>query len=398
MKYIMLITLFFIANASPAAVWEDKNSWDDSWEEKYKSWVKKNWDKKTFAKDTIYKGLLVDCADAVYSMRYIFAAENNLPFVIRDPTGGDLLISNQRSKWDDLPENKRKREFLKSLYGVVSTRSLPNDTYPVAVSRKTITSGALLRTDQDSHHSWTIKYMSDTGVPFLVFSSRPAKNIMLTRFEYPTTQFTFPNGLKPERNVGFMAFKQPADLLKNKSEIPGYSLEQYNIDIRSWAQTLQKKLALKDESLSEKAERIMISACDGSMERVEAVNDALNFLAKTGNQCMSAQKYDDYSTPSRDKRLKGSFDELEEIYQTAVAEDLAKTFNPDVWAQLSHIMKGTASDFCPIQISSNTILNLNQIYTGFVQGLISSNPHDPLSIRWGLSQGPSKLAASCPTY
>lgn len=67
------------------AVWEDKNSWSASWEEKYKSWVKQNWDKKYFAKNTIYKGLL----------------------------------------GDHLPENSRKREFLKSLYGVVSTKRLP---------------------------------------------------------------------------------------------------------------------------------------------------------------------------------------------------------------------------------------------------------------------------------
>jgi hypothetical protein len=208
-----------------AAVWSNTNEWNQKWEIKYQEWVKKNWDKDFYKRETPYKNLRVDCADAVYTMRYAFAAENGLPFAIKDPTGGSTLLSNQITRWDSEAPEQRKRSFLQYLFDAVSTQSMPRDTYPVAVSRQTITSGAVLLTDASSHHSWTIKYVSETGIPFLVFSSRPAKSIMFTRYEYPTTSFTFPTGLKPETQAGFRAFRTPEQLGLAVWEVSGYSLE-----------------------------------------------------------------------------------------------------------------------------------------------------------------------------
>ncbi|MGZ3695577.1 MAG: hypothetical protein ACXWQO_15815, partial [Bdellovibrionota bacterium] len=71
--------------STTAAVWAVRNQWDDSWEAKYQAWVTRSWNVDIFTHpNSPYVGLLPDCADAVYSMRAIFASENGLPFAVVD--------------------------------------------------------------------------------------------------------------------------------------------------------------------------------------------------------------------------------------------------------------------------------------------------------------------------
>jgi hypothetical protein len=401
MKHSLLFfALFFTFQTSNAAVWDSTQTWNADWENRYHQWVETSWDKDFFARPGPFQNIKMDCADTVYSMRLIFALQSGLPFVINDSTGGKSVVSNSMSRWDSLPPEQRVRAFLLYVYEIVATTTLPRDSYPVAVSRDAIGSGRFLMTDAASHHSWTIKYVAETGVPFLLFASRPARTILFERFEFPSMGFTFPNGLKPERHAGFRAFRLPEDLAKPVWEVPGYSLEQYQIPYDSWRKTMQSRLQVTQESHEAQVHRLLSTVCLGSKERVEAVDQALAALKKIGSGCFDAAEYDDLSTPSRDRRLGDSFGELVESYQSAVAA--GAVLPPEMKAQADSIIAG-ASDpaavaFCPVEIASGQALSLGQIYSAIKAGMLSNNPHDPREIRWGLQPGPSEHAKACPVY
>jgi hypothetical protein len=351
--------------------------------------------------------LTLDCADTVYSMRIIFSAENGLPFAMKDPTGGSRLITQQMTRFDrESDPGKRVRSFLSFVYGVGSTASLPNDTYPVSPDARGIRPGGLLLTDAASHHSWTIQEITPEGLPRLVYSSRPAKTEILTRLGFPTVGFVFPNGIKEERNAGFRAFRHPEDLAKPVWEIPGYSRGQYEIPEDQWRETIQARLATRHESAESRVVRVLDEVCAGARERVTAVNEGLALLMSLpANACMTAQQFDDYSTPNRDRRLLGSFVDLEEATHAALAshtplttETLQKLVAVGVPGVDPASLPGAPQSFCALEISRGQTLTLAEVRSRSKNGLLSSNPHDPLEMRWGSVPGPSARARRCPVY
>lgn len=132
---MMLLTLG--VQAASAAVWVDTQKWSNEWEEKYSAWVEAEFNSRYFI-DGPYGKIATDCADAVYAARIIFSYENKLPFVIKNPYGTGYY-TNKMSNYDSKKEGKdRVRSFLYSIFEQTSTKSLPNDTYPVAINRANV--------------------------------------------------------------------------------------------------------------------------------------------------------------------------------------------------------------------------------------------------------------------
>jgi hypothetical protein len=395
-----------LGSTAQAAVWNASHQWNKDWDEKYVQWVKANWDEHFFDRPgTPYTGLRLDCADAVYSMRIIFSYENGLPFAMKDPTGGKKLITNEMSRFDREPENKRIRSFLRFIYGVGSTHSLPNDTYPVAISRQTVRSGNIFLTNKKSHHSWTIKEILPTGIPHLIFSSRPAKNTLLVRIGQPSMEFTFVGSLDPATNAGFRGFRHPEDEGKPVWEVPGYSEEQYHIPYNHWMSTVKSKLAEVAETPEALLTRTLKSACDSGQERVTAINEGLQALAKLDKSgCFNAEEYDNFSTPSRDLRLKNAFEDLRDAYQSIRNNRDAFTQLPGDLVQnvedaLNIRRSGSEqSRFCALQIAPNQYMSLGELAARSLNGRLSSNPHDSFEHRWGFMQGHSFRAKGCVSY
>ena len=396
--YIPFLALF--STTAYAGVWNTSNTWDESWEQKYSEWVQSDWDVDFFEKAGPLQGLKTDCADAVYSARVIFAAGNGLPFVMMDPTGGKKRITNEMSRFDkEVDGGKRLRSFLRYLYGVASTQSTPNDTYPVAVNRKSVKSGALILTDKKSHHTWLIKEVLPKGIPHLVFNSRPAQVKLKRRIGQPTTGFTFQGSLDPTRHAGFRAFRKPEDIGKPVFKVPGYSEEQYKIPLKTWMKTVQSKLALVQEAPDQQMKRLWDEVCQNAKERIQAVKDGFDFLSKlVPKVCLNATQYDDYSTPNRDQRLRESFELLDEMYLGlgADAQQVEERTLRDVEAALD-VSKDSQST-CRIGYRDGVEIGLAEVYRRIKNGLISDNPHDPIQIRWGESKGPSERAKRCPKY
>ena len=59
-----LSALALPVTSAHAGVWKSENQWSSAWEQKYRQWVKAEWNEKFFTRpDTPFQGLKLDCAD-----------------------------------------------------------------------------------------------------------------------------------------------------------------------------------------------------------------------------------------------------------------------------------------------------------------------------------------------
>lgn len=403
--FVLLSALFFSMSFSQdahSAVWQTTNSWNQDWEVRYQDWVAKAWDKNVFLKTgTAISGLSNDCADNVYTVRAYFAFLHGLPFAMKDPSTYKMkLITNEMTKWDNLSSQDQKvRAFIVYLHGVGSTASLPNDSYPTAISRSTLHSGSFILTDKKNHHSWVIRLFMPTGIPHLIFASRPAQAKLFERKEYPTVGFVFPTGIRPETNAGFRNFRTPDEIGLPVEQVRGFSLEQYHISPRGYMKAIQKRMQLVNETHDARIDRLIDSVCIGFTERIDAVTSAIKKNQEIGSRCMTATEYDDYSTPSRDARFKDSFIDLIDAYQEGLnSQDLSAVTRAKMNAIASGVGPDSSISPCTQAIAPGINLSLGQIYQSIMAGKLSNNPHDTLQMRWGLARFPSAKASACPVY
>jgi len=332
-------------------------------------------------------------------MRAIFSFENGLPFAVKDPSGGRKLITNEMSRYDHVPEGaKRLKRFFTFLYGILGTRSLANDTYPVAITREAVRSGALIL-EKEKRHSFTIKKIMPQGTPLLYYSTRKNRGKLLVRRTFPNIHWLFPNGVK--QPSGIRDFRWPADINKPVWQVPGFSLEQYEIPKAVWIATVQERLAIASETLEQKAERIIADICQLTHTRIELVTDAIALNKSLGNKCMNFENYDGYSTPSRDGQIKASFSDLIKIHM----KFHRNSTNGEIPLQLARIFANSeaeepreAPSVCPITYKAETTISLGEFRRRLWGEKVSNNPHDPIKYRWGEEKGSSSKARRCPVY
>ncbi len=429
MKKIISLALFstlvaLFSLTANAKVWEPVEQWSAEWEKTYETWVKTEWDIHFFERQTLsngrpnpYAGLRLDCADTVYAMRVIFAYENKLPFVFQDPTTADRTISHLMSRWNSKPAEERIVPFLNYLKGVVSTSSLPNDTYPVAITREAVHAGGLILTVRANHHSWTIKDILPIGVPHLVFNSvLGAGNsaLLQERQSWPNPAWVFEGNQTPSGHAGFRYFKPTDQILSPAWEIPGYSEEQYHVPVSDWNQFAQERLATQVESDDEKLHRLLNVACDGLKGRVVVVADAVKYVQEHP-QCMDYSTYDNFSTPSRDQRVFDDIRSLRKTYSQILAINGGAEVSQTLRNRLEKIFPRAANSaaeetasmnpptidadsVCTVEYRSGAKLDLAIFKYRLYRGAISNNPLDELKHRWGETTGSSALALECPSW
>ena len=411
---LIFVTSFCIlafARVSRAQVWAEKNTWSPAWEKSYESWVQSEWTVDIFSRKILpngeqnpFFGLRTDCADTVYSMRIIFAFKNSLPFAAVDPTGGGTLITNRMTRWNSISsEAQRTREFLLFVYDTFSTRSLPADTYPVAISRETVRAGGLMMTTAKNHHSWTIQSLLSIGVPHLIFNSTvgaSSGSTLQERTSWPNPEWVFEGQFNPGGNGGLRYWRQISDLNKPVWEVQGYSDDQYKIPLSNWNDVVQKKLALVSEAESEKIQRLMESVCAGIQARVQAVKEGLSYANQIGHRCMTYEEYDTYSTPNRDRRVFDDLIALRRTYKSIVQEQKSLLIPQKVRNQLAKIFpaigssvltetqtmvsqKMNADSVCSTSYSSDRQLDMAEYKRRAFLGLLSNIPNDGLEQRWG---------------
>ncbi len=388
-------------------VWRAENTWDDVWEKRYQHWVKNNWTEEFFMdeKKPIYYKFSHDCADAVYAMRLIFSYEYKLPFVIHNPSKRGKTISNGKTRWDKYSEEKRVRKFLDYVANVTSTRTLARDTFPIALDD--IKPGDIYAAPDV--HSYQVVNVTDTGVAEVMSSTTPKAPRFLDRI--PSFPFYVPEDIKRETD-GYRRFIQPKNIRKSIKKQPGYNNEQYKIaaavkhDYVRFTDIIASALGKKKEEIDAKTLRLMIAMCMYANDRSVYVYDALwklQEMKKKGRKCMTRSEYNNYSTPSRDRRLKAFFNAVKNHYERNTK--YKHWTQPQRWAKALFSVKEPRptelkelNSFCKVQMSlgEEYFIPLRELRQNLLSGKVISDPHAPLEYRWGAQL--SSYKPSCKTY
>lgn len=421
----LILLIFFVTATTQAAVWDNKNNWSPEWEKKFQEWIQTSWQVDFFSRKTLpdgqsnpYYGIQTDCADTVYTSRIIFAYENRLPFVIRDPSAAGRTLSNQMSRFDSQPNIQRFKSFLNYLYDIVNTRSLPNDTYPVAITRETVVPGGMILTAPINHHVWGLKEMLPIGVPDLIFyttfGSVSKPTTLQQRRSWPSPEWVFEGNSSPSGHAGLRYWRPIAYINQPVWKTPGYSEEQYRIPLDKWLMYVRHRLTISAETDEQMITRLMKSVCDGFAERVQLVRDGLAALDGTEG-CMAYDKYDTYSTPNRDQRIFDDLIVLRDTYQQMIRINDAQNLTDNSTSQLNKLFpsidesvtletkKMKAQDLsrasiCETEFMPGHYMDIAEFKRRLFAGLISNNPMDSAPYRWGELRGPSKRAKDCKSW
>ncbi|WP_374078991.1 hypothetical protein [Bdellovibrio bacteriovorus] len=294
-------------------LWPTKAAWSAEWEQRYAKWIETEVDSEFFVRYNI----ATDCADVAYSLRWIFARINGLPAAAR-LGGSNVLMSNEtvRSEWSRLPtasEWHKDRRFLAALNYLLDmtyTHTLWDDSFPVALNREALLSGAYhLSLRDNSGHTQLVHWLGeDSGVPFLTLNStvpRKVRSLMDSMLfaDYPKNK---EGGLLRFR----WAVKTSSGMtLKPATEMPGYSLEQFSFKSqKDFTIALFEKLgfsggadAIRDYLYKDILEQFRA--------RVGIVEEGFTKCQKI--DCKPGTVgWEDWSTPSRDSRIKGKIGSL----------------------------------------------------------------------------------------
>ncbi len=400
--------LLLMAGSLQASVWKATEIWDDDWDLKYSRWMEANWKTDFFMnpkRPAFYK-LAHDCGDAAYFARIAFAWEHKLPFVIHDPLHRGKLLKQSMRDFDKIGDPvKRLRAFMNFIAGRVSTSSLPNDTYPVAL--KAIRPGDLYVSP--GNHNYQIVSISDTGVPTLLSSTTPRKPRYLLQFQgFP---MFVPSDEKNMRD-GYRRFRRPQDINKPMKALPDFSNEQYKMakaagyQFSRFSNALAVMLGQRPESSRETIERMVGEMCNLVNERRDYVNEGFEYLQqmrKQGRRCMNKEEYYHYSTTSRDMRLGAFFNQnrraMNRLMMTgadpAMIEILRGIFQPDA---PSPEVDAKLRLLCPVEsgVPYYPVVDLRDIWLAIWTGQLVSDPHAPLAHRWGIAG--TAWEPDCPVY
>ncbi len=461
---LAFVTVAAFSQSSKAEVWAVENQWSDEWEQKYKDWIQTTPDSKFFSNPAKadgtpnpYYGIRVDCADLVYSLRIIFSFENKLPFAMHNPANlNGSLITNSIKRYDKLPEGaERLKVFLTWIYDIVGSHTIQNDTYPVAF--KDIGPGVVIVTTTKNHHSWTIRKISKSGNPTLIFNSTVFRNSgfdVQERQSWPNPYWVFEPEIDPADETksipvyvpgsyaGFRYWK-PIDQMKTPAAtLAKYSDEQFTVGIGKWKTAAVKALSTVPETIDQTVLRLLKDACSDLNQRVQAVADAEQYKTDLAQaiaggataadnsyvqdieqdknrpsdlRCMIAKSFDQFSTPSRDRRFLDALVLARAYFQAGIKKGGEKSFNPENLrtyktifpfigksaaeeAALDNTAKA-ARNFCSVKLNTQLgFISLAEVKRRSFKGHMSSNPNDSMAGRFGFSKTAGDLAESCPAY
>ena len=415
---LIALSLGFLSSPpdADAAVWEAQNEWNAAYEDGFPQWVEENFHRDTFHKpeDKTIFGLALDCSDAIYAMRILYAYEHKLPFVINDPTGKRRTLSNEMTKWDgyrptlreelddgswrsyqgpEYTEADKLRAFLEYVSDVTYTDHLVHDTYPVALDD--IRPGDMFLLPRN--HAYIVKSIDETGAMTTLSHSSPrAWRMMAEINDFPAE---IPEDKK--RRDGYRRFKPVEHLRTPAEKVPGASIQQWEVAANlggsreAFALATQDALATIKEPLGAKAARLFASLCDYTMQRVEIVNHGLNYLERmkdnNGRQCMSIGEYAEYSTPGRDAKLTGQFRVLDALRLRPEWDSASfpeKRVIEAIFSDENLMSEQEIGAFCavPFDIRGGRNMTLRELRRALDAGRVVSDPHAPLPARWGLAR------------
>lgn len=401
--------------AAGAAVWQVRQAWDAAADHRFTDWVREHFTAGIFHSDSPWADIPTDCADAAYGMRILFAYQQGLPFVIRDPENPGRMITQASTRFDHIQAGvPRVRAFLNWVMGVTSTATLVHDTYPIRIDREQIRPGVIFLTWKT--HVMQIVDLRPTGVVTYVESTTPRAIREMTEIHgFP---FRVPADPKAGgHGDGFRRFKNPGDYGRPDASLPGYGTEQFDKarefrrEVLPFYEWMQARLAVAPEPAASRVRRQLYTLCQMAWDRASAIDEgqaALRELRSRSRRCMNPTEYDEYSTPNRDRGLLRAIEHLVGLtgepwwpalstryreFTELIAGKLAPEREAAVreaflgWCNVNQVDGGPGR---PMDLAEMSRLALD--------GRWVSDPHVSVARRWGLEAAPAggERAAECP--
>jgi hypothetical protein len=392
--FALLIVGFGVPQKDARAdVWETTSQWDTRQEEVFSNWIHTLPLSFFTSEKSKYGAIATDCADAAYALRVIFAYEHGLP--VQFSSGADLTNSTKRFD-AETDEIKRVRKFIRYVLNETNTRTLIEDTYPIAINRRYLRAGALYLNPDP-----TPSQIRDLGIPAAARSGHVyyirgvAENGMIDYFSSTVPVMVRDLQLRTEITIapfattgGYRAFRWPGLPVSQQN---GFSTEQYRFaswhpnDFTGadslwddWQAVVRSRLALRQATPMEELQARLTTVQGYIKERTKLVDAGWNLYVKKYHRsaCMSSADYDDLSTPSRDVKIQN---ELIDLKNAAIK--YLQSQGEDTDGALSGLF-----DRYNFDLGHGMNANLNQIWSTFntTTVLVISEPEHSPAVRWGL--------------
>lgn len=282
-----------------------------------------------------------DCADLPYSLRAYFAWMEGLPFDYVSEvapvgaSGGDIRYSkngNRPTAWRKLTfgNTYNAGSELANLRGNISTAmyrmlyTYVSDFYPVALDRNNIRPGTVVY-DPSGHAAIVYKIENDGRVRMM--DAHPDQSMTRITFDKKFVRS------RPEHGAGFKNWRPELDG-RPSAQLPGYSTEEFNKTFKignqvvSYYDYIRNQMAggnLKYQPVDE-LKSMMSELCANIQDRVAAVDAAIQAGIQNkshpprlpNNIYGTNGEWEEFSTPSRDARLKVAFVELRQAIEEMI--------------------------------------------------------------------------------
>ena len=357
---------------SPSQVWTvGDRRWTVEEEHRFGEWVEAKVTEDFFIRYQIP----VDCADVPYAIRWIYARIAHLPAAAT--TKHDKFIGHWSTQWKHLPTHSQwhqDRRFLKALLYMLAettTRTVPQDTYPIRIAPDSVTPGTAFFVTES--HSGVIGRVVLDGShvhPLQTWESTvPAKIQQLNRrnFLSPRPESTTYSGLVKFRWPVFQ--KGRWEYLPPKDH-PFYSTEQYasafDEGYADFVDAVAKRIDPKEYDPWEKAEKVIDTITRYLMERILIVREGFE-QCRQGDCPEGSDLWENYSTPGRDGNIILLMDHLHQIIEL-------NRLDPEVIREKMEAI--------PFDITEDRSVPFDHLFQNYLW--LSPEPEDSIEARWGL--------------
>lgn len=366
-------------------IWTANKAWSAEWERKYAEWIQEEVTQDFFKTNN----LATDCADAAFTLRWVFARMHGLPAASTLAGSRQLFTQDRgRREWDRLPthadwrRDQRFRAALDYLMQNTYTHTLIKDTFPVAPSRDHLRAGTIYLHlfDWDSGHTEIVYRVADNinePEPLRVIASDVPRAVrQLNEYglqDWGDTPVQGKSGLVnfrwPERGARGWQLREPA-------KMPGYSEAQFAHDFLgnhdnfvtalihrlypNWQPDYQLAMRAKAQQVLERLRR-----------RAEIVREGFAYCA-THDCAEGTEGWENWSTPSRDAAIGRVIEGIDEL-------DASRDCNSACRMELRSRLGDRITD-----VEGYSAITLRTALEVWRREAYSVDPRDSVARRWGL--------------
>lgn len=398
-KCIILFALLTSSIVARGAIYRATRPFTTPDEHLYSKWIKEVVSQDIFSNPTSpYYGIKTDCADAAFALRAIFSYEHKLSFQFIDNEGASF--SERTTKFDHVSTNEveKLKVFIDYIAENVGSEVLASDnTYPIEL--KALRAGDLYITRwantkrQLTRHVYIIKEILPTGDLLLYSSTAPrAIRPLLPRKGMPLKIFK-------EGPFGFRRFQPwPNTPITELEDYSNMQYEAVKLGEEKFFKLAKEGLKSSEDSLELNIKRRLENICVALTARLDIVEIALEAKEELQTQCFEKAKYDELSTPSRDKNIIQDIQRLRNAYKVIVSKGMIVDLSETTKNGLDYLIDENKTDegltaikgLCsiPIEISPErrVLMTIKTFYDRYNADLISSNPNEGRAVRWGLEK------------